>query len=1021
MQSGNKLPIDIIVNDIKELAGDNEKPLKELGIRKDIIHNIRNILHKYSYTLSQFFIEVIARTLQTHAPEKGFLRIEQFLNTSSQKLNLKSYPHELPYILSVLFSTSGALSSRLSSDSTSVNYLAELKKPLQPYLDKDYYLNSINTYCNDSESLSERIKTVHRMHTVQLIRICARNANPETSIAEITAELSSLAEAIIESCLNIALEETISKFGNGYRSHVLFILGLGKLGGRELNVSSDVDIMYLCDEEDSWDSFDNIRFYTTLAERVTQLLTEATESGYLYRVDTRLRADGISGPLVRTTADYIRYLEMRGKAWERQMLLKSRPVAGNIKSGQAFLNSIERFIFHTSITRSPHREIAAIKNQIEARILTDGSKKTHLKLMPGGIRDIEFIVQCLQLLTGGIHPEVRCTGSLPALVHLKDIDALNSDEYKTLSSAYILYRRVENALQWRELLPAFNLPDSPEELNELVSYLDFPDLIKEIERMMKKVRNIYNEIFNAENIESFEEMALRSAVNPSGDEKVKRFLENLGFKNPYQSAKDLSMLVFGKIETTSGLSIHPSIERFLPKLLKTLSELSDPGETLEHFKLIAESYNARSMLFDIMEKNPMFFDLLISITHGSVFITEILIKDPSFLDWLVEAGEILYMINEKGLLKELQHIDSEHSDDSSFTRECLRVKLREKLRIGTRDISGLSSTEQTLSELTTVAECIVKTVFQRAFRETTTKIPSLRHNYSFSIIAAGKLGCEMMDFGSDLDLIFVYKSTKENKKDIKIPEYSIKLAQKILSLISGGGGADKIFDVDARLRPEGGNSPLAISIDEYKKYFNRRASVWERLALVRAKYLAGTDNVKDEVTEVIHNFVYRKPFTHSEVKKIIKIRKTIAENSIKRYPGLINIKSGHGGISDIDFIAQSYAAHFGADKPHLRYRDTASILNALGSENILSRYDVSSIKELYSFLCNVEKSIRIGSGKSVNTLPKSGTELARVARLMGYKNIRRFNKRLEDVITLTKEFYDRLMQELLDSVTDVKK
>jgi len=496
---------------------------------------------------------------------------------------------------------------------------------------------------------------------------------------------------------------------------------------------------------------------------------------------------------------------------------------------------------------------------------------------------------------------------------------------------------------------------------------------------------------------------------------VKRFIENLGFNEPEKSAKDISTLVFGKNKRTGELSVHPSIERFLPKLLQKLSELSDPGGTLEHFKLIAESYNARTMLFDIMEKNPRFFEMLISITHGSVFISEILMRDPSLLDWLVESGEISRTVNKNGIDRELKTLDSKIDDNSRFTRECRKVKQREKLRIGSRDISGLTNTPQTFAELSILAECIVSAVFTRAYREIKSEIPVLAHGYSFCIVAAGKLGCSMMDFGSDLDIIFLYKSAEGSDGDVEIPGHSVRIAQRILSYFSGGGGAFKIYDVDARLRPEGGNSPLAISIDEYKKYLARRASVWERLALIRARCLTGTKSLKTEISEAIDRFVYGEPLSTSEIKKIMKIRKTVVNSSIKRYPGMINIKSGNGGISDIDFIAQTYAVHYGADRPTLRLHETSAIIEALGDLEILSRHDASSIIELYSFLCEVEKSIRIGSGKSVNTLPGSGIELARVSRLMGYENIRRFKKRLEDVISLSKEYYDRLMNELLDS------
>jgi len=549
----NNIPFEILSSGIKSLAADNIKPLADSGLPHKIIHNIGNILHIYSYIGFDFLHDVFIPLLQSHSPEKGILRFERFLENSAQQLELKSYPTEFPTVLAAIFSTSGALSGRLNSDSAIVYQLRELRNPLQPQLDKSYYMKNIKKFTQDSDSLSESIKAVHIHHTVQLMRICARNVNPVISISEITAELSSLAEAVVESCLEIAAEETFSAFKNRPNStnmpheHSLFVLGLGKLGGRELNVSSDIDIIYLCDVKEGWRSFEDMSMHTSLAERLTKLLSEATEFGYLYRVDTRLRADGLSGPLVRTTDDYFRYLEMRGEAWERQMLLKARPIAGNIEAGRAFLDSLERFIFPTSITRSPNSEIVALKNHIEARIGAEGSKKTHLKLMPGGIRDIEFIVQCLQLLMGGKHPEVRCTGTLPALAMLRDAVALNTDEYSTLSGAYTLYRRVENALQWRELLPAFKLPDSPEEMNELAVYLDFPDLPVELERLVGKVRSLYNEIFTLESSESYEEMAIRSAINPAGDEKVKRFLENLGFNNPDKSAKDLSMLVFVKI------------------------------------------------------------------------------------------------------------------------------------------------------------------------------------------------------------------------------------------------------------------------------------------------------------------------------------------------------------------------------------------------------------------------------------------------------------------------------------------
>ena len=1010
----NKKRLSVLIQGITALGNGAESPLKSAHIPDNIIHAIRDIINNYSFKHPGLITEMIATLLFSDAPEQGLRRLDHFLNSSHTALDLPSFSRDMPFILAGTFYASGALSTRLGSNEQIVPCLSSLRYPLEFHGDREYYTDFLSTHCTRETALSERIRAVHLFHTVHLIRICARNVKPDIPISEITAELSLLADVVIESCLSIAHEEFSRKYTGGLRTGSFFVLGLGKLGGNELNVSSDIDLLYLCAEKSGWNSFEDMNMHTSLAERLTQLLTEATELGYLYRVDTRLRADGASGPLVRTTADYHRYLEMRGEAWERQMLLKARPVAGNIDAGHAFLASLERFIFPASLTRSPNREIVALKNQIESRIIAEGSEKTHLKLMPGGIRDIEFITQCLQLIMGGKHPEVRCTGTLAALEKLRDVGALSPEEYKTLFTAYTLYRRVENVLQWREFQPSFTLPAIPAELAKLSSSLARDNLSGELDETLLKVRMIYDEIFNVESSESFEAMAIRAVCSPPDDEKVKRFLENLGFHHPEQSARNLSQLVHATCSGTTEMALHPSIEQFLPDLLHALSELPDPGSTLKHFRLIADAYNAHATLFGIMENNPKFFELLITITHSSVFLTGILVRDPSLLDWLVEAGEILQSIREKDLLNELREIDRNTPDDLAFSRECVRINLREILRIGTRDITGIAGQEDTFAELNTLAECIVIASFKRACRTLYAEKYPLRKQLAFGIISAGKLGSETMDFGSDLDIIFVFRDSHDTGD---IQENAIKLAQHILALINGGG-VHKIYSVDARLRPEGGNAPLAISLDEYRRYFKRRASAWERLAMVRSRYLTGVGNMDDEVNEIIEGFVYRAPLTRCEIEEILDIRKKMIASGAKEKAGLVDVKTGKGGATDIDFIAQSYAIHFGKEHPAVRHRTTTHILDSLGTASILDRHDATTLKELYSFFCTVEKAIRIGSGKSVNTLPPFGVELERVARLNGFKNVRRFKKRLDDAISVTGDYYDRLMQHLLDSASD---
>lgn len=1002
----------------------DKKQLEAAGLTNETIDDIHQIMNIYSLSASPVLHEIIYAALQTHAPHTALLRMERFFQAAGQDVAIDQCNTECIRMFAAILSTSGALSGRLNADPSFFRDLTAIDQPYVQHAEKEYYPDTFRGAMDACGLLSDKVIALHHVHTVQLMRICARNADPRMPITEIYMELSSLAEAVIELCLELAAEELFTRIGIPSRPHTLVVLGLGKLGGRELNVSSDVDVIYLCsDHESAWGKYDSITFHTMLAERLTRLLTEATTRGMLYRVDTRLRADGASGPLVRTGRDYIRYLELRGEAWERQMLLKARPVAGDYSVADDFLGAVERFVFPSGITRSPNREIVALKNQIEARLIRENSKKSHLKLMPGGIRDIEFIAQCLQLLMGGIHPGVRTTGTLHALERLRDHNALSEQEFETLIDAYIFYRRIENLLQWKEMLPAFSIPDISEDIEVINRYLDidyegnrpWEALSGEIDTKQKAVRAIYNEVFSTGSGGSLEEMALYTATAPPGDEKVRRFLENLGFIHPADSALHIADLAFEHIPGAADTAVHPSTERFLPKLLQKLSTLPDPGGALERFKHIAESYAARQTLFDILGSNETFFELIMSLAHGSVFITDLLAADPSLLDWLFETAEILNPLNAGALKKELIRTDSACKDNLSFTRSCLTLKNREKLRIGARDITGLSTTSGVFSELTAVAESIVKTVYARSYRELSSSHPALGKNYEFCIITAGRLGAKIMNFGSDLDLIFVYTAESQGEHAIEIPEYSVKLARHILSLLTGGGGANKIYDVDARLRPEGGNAVLAVSLEEYRRYLKRRATEWERLALVRARPVAGKKRLGETIMEDLHNFVYQRAFSCKGIQRIIDIRKAMIENSLERYPGLVNIKSGPGGIADIDFIAQSYAAHHGPDNPEIRKRETTAILEALASEGIIDRNKSSALTELYTFLMDVEKALRVSSGKAVNTLPESGVELARIARMLGFKNIRRFRKRLDDVRMLTREYYERMMRELLES------
>ncbi len=373
------------------------------------------------------------------------------------------------------------------------------------------------------------------------------------------------------------------------------------------------------------------------------------------------------------------------------------------------------------------------------------------------------------------------------------------------------------------------------------------------------------------------------------------------------------------------------------------------------------------------------------------------------MDWLIESGKIWSELDPDNIGVELRRIDDESASNDVFSRKCRSLKNREELRIGARRVSGMTDTRRSFEELSAVAEHIVKAATARAIRLQS----STRRADSFAVIAAGRLGAQTMDFGSDLDLIFVYRGDG----DPETSALSARLAQTLVSLIGGGGGVNKVYDIDARLRPEGGSSVLAVSLEEYERYLETRAAGWERLAMIRARTVAGNELVSGAASGLLARFIYEKPFDGDEVSKILSIRAKAVEQSAKRHPGLMNVKSGPGGLSDITFIAQTYAVIYGGDHPSLRIGRTVDILRALGDERLIDRGDSRALADAWIFLADVEQAIRIGTGRSVNTIPAEGVEAARIARLLGFRNIPRFMKRIEDVILPSRERFERMMNQ----------
>ncbi|MGD0116766.1 MAG: bifunctional [glutamate--ammonia ligase]-adenylyl-L-tyrosine phosphorylase/[glutamate--ammonia-ligase] adenylyltransferase [Candidatus Binatus sp.] len=790
---------------------------------------------------------------------------------------------------------------------------------------------------------------------------------------------------LADECIRTALELATGFLGERARVVGPFcILAMGKLGGRELNFSSDVDLVYL---HDSSDSAVSAEAAARLGEWFTEIL-----SARCFRIDMRLRPGGRSAPLVTPIDGAIYYYENLGETWERAALLRARPVAGALEIGNRLRVELNHFVFRSYLDFDTLRQLRAMKHQIEAELKTPAMIERNIKLGRGGIRELEFIVQSLTLIYGGRDPRLRVEQTVAALEKLDSLGYLPSKRARELSDAYLFLRDVEHKLQIVAGLQTHVLPADDHGMRALTARMGFgngPAAFENFSAQLKSHRALVATQFretlvggdeeSTRWVSSSAELAWNSALDPDASP---RYLRELGFGRPDESARHLELLARGPSHAPTSPRRRELLERLGPMLIDEISRLPDPDLALLNLAEFIAAVGARTSFLALLEQHPATRRILLRLFASSAYLSTIFIRHPDMLDTLVRSGVAATRRTPAELRDELADLIAASPDFESKLDALRAFRHQEFLRIAIADLAGELELLDVEHELTKLAETVLDEAMALARIQTEARFaipPTMR----LCAIAMGRLGAGEMSYNSDLDLIFVYDDQAEVAGGSR--EIASRITQKLIAILESRTREGYAYKLDLRLRPSGNAGPLVTSLAGFRDYHRQSSAVWERQALVRARVITGDPELAREVEAARLEFVYGRGLTTAEVGQIAVMRHRMEMEIGAEDKTRLNIKQGHGGLVDVEFLAQMMALSHGHLHPELRVRNTIGLLEALDALHLLAPADAAVLEDDYRFLSRLENRLRIESDQPSWAVPTSVASLRPLARRMGFE------------------------------------
>ncbi|MGD0075624.1 MAG: bifunctional [glutamate--ammonia ligase]-adenylyl-L-tyrosine phosphorylase/[glutamate--ammonia-ligase] adenylyltransferase [Candidatus Binataceae bacterium] len=802
------------------------------------------------------------------------------------------------------------------------------------------------------------------------------------SVSGTMAAMSRLADECIRAALSVAtrLAGKRAELARGF-----CVIAMGKLGVDELNLSSDLDLMYIF-ESPSGSEGKSGEAAARIGTVVSDLLSA---SGF--RLDLRLRPGGRSAPLAASLAGALSFYQSFGQTWERAALLRARPVAGAIEVGERFTAELGHFIYRRYLDFDTVRQLRAMKRQIEDELRSPELVERNIKLGRGGIRELEFIVQALMLIYGGRDVRLRRPQTVAALERLSTLGYLAPERARELLDAYLFLRDVEHKLQVVAGVQTHSLPSDERGFAALAARMRFGKSAEAPARMREKLKGYRDTVATLfrELLAESGDLRAKTPVTAAAQaawakaiqgESAEAELGLLGFAHPGDSLPHLTLLAQGPAYAPSSPRRRELIGNLGPLLLDELSRLADPDLALMNLAAFIAAVGARTSFLALLEQHPATRQALLRLFASSRHLSTVFIQHPEMLDTLVRSDLARPRRPAAELDQELGGLMAAKSDFENRLDALRSLRYQEFLRVAIADIAGDLKLEEVQSELTLIAETVLRHAFALAIAETTAagrvaRVPAM------CVLAMGRLGGAEMTYNSDLDLIFVFD---DSAGDIYSAEAAARVAQKLIAILEAPTREGYCYKLDLRLRPSGYAGPLVTSLEAFRDYHRRSSALWERQALVRARVAAGDAALGEAVEAARNEFVFGRGLSGAEVAQIAAMRARMEREIGVETRRRLNIKQGRGGLVDVEFIAQMMALRYGGKYPELRERATPKLLDALARCELISSTDYQKLRDGYRFLLQLENRLRIETDQPAWSLSPDPADLAPLARRMGF-------------------------------------
>jgi glutamate-ammonia-ligase adenylyltransferase len=813
--------------------------------------------------------------------------------------------------------------------------------------------------------------------------------DPVQGVGEVCRQLSDLAAAALEAALAIARAE----LPDGAAPCRLAVIGMGKCGGRELNYVSDVDVVFVAEpmpppadptDPERGTSADDAAEAAALAtadQLATSLMracSAATAEGTLWPVDANLRPEGKDGPLVRTLASHVAYYERWAKTWEFQALLKARPVAGDVALGEAYVQAVAPFVWHAAERENFVEDVQAMRRRVEEHVPSREADR-QLKLGPGGLRDVEFSVQLLQLVHGRADEALRARGTLPAIRALTAGGYVGREDGVRLDAAYRLLRTLEHRVQLHRLRRTHLMPSGEADLRRLGRQLGHradpsTSVMKQWQQEAREVRRLHRRLFYRPLLSAVARLS-PDEVRLSPDAARAR-LHALGYRDPAGALRHLEAL-------TEGVSRRAAIQRqLLPALLGWFADEADPDAGLLAFRRVSDSLGTTHWYLKMLRDESAAAQRLAHVLARSRFASELLQQAPESVALLGDdAG--LQPRGLEALQTEVAAAVARYEDPVRAIRAIRGLRRRELFRIATSDLLGRLELSDVGTALTNLTAAVVGgglAVARRAVEvQRGEEVPT-----RLLVVAMGSFGAGEPGYGSDADVLFVH-DPEPGADETDAQDAAVAVVSELRRLL-GDPGPDPALVLDADLRPEGRNGPVVRSLESYAAYYERWSLVWEAQALLRAAPLAGDAGLADRFLAVVD--VVRWPvhgLTDAELREVRRMKARVESERLPRGADPTrHLKLGRGGLADVEWCVQLLALQHAHDVPSLRGPGTVSGLYAARDAGLLDRDDVEVLAHAWTFVSRLRNATVLWRGRPSDTLPSGIRDLDGVARILGY-------------------------------------